>query len=415
MRVLAIIAVILLWPCSVARAKCEWRINPQTGQCEQYCDGSDWQAPQTQQAPQPQQPGQPYVAPQQPLPPWCDARIVRIRNMIGNGEFCYLSGAIIDVGGDKSYIASCAHGMSGKGDPVLIIFSDGRTTEVADIVAIDPPLDSGGSDCSIAKLRGGPRSDAFELAQAGAVRGETYYLAGFPGGDNGRLRIRSTIYKGQDNHGAYEFKGQAIPGESGGPILDRSGRLVGVIHSCVTVGSTAYNRGQRAAFGCPLHYVQGLLDGILPGRPGAIIPRRDQMPWSSGQRPQIEIPDPSKQPPLPAPPHLQAPPLANDPPRAEQPGGLAPPRQPPIAQQIPDPNQQVPPDPSLAERAGNVVSGASSLKWWLGAGTSALGPIGAVAGLGAWLATRRLKKRLTGKLEDRGLGSVTAPFRRAAA
>lgn len=411
------------------------------------------------QAPPQQGNGQMYVAPQEPVEPWSDTRVVRIRNCLDEQKqmYCFLSGSQVEYGAER-YIVSCSHGLKGVGDPVLIIFNDGRTTGVADVVAAEPSVLENGPDCSVLKLRDAKRwGEAFSLSPSPLVAGQEYVLSGFV---DGHLRVRQTKFEGLNEQSHAVFDGQAIPGESGGPIIDLSGRLCGVIHSCVAekdqngMPNPAYVRGERLAFGCPLHYIQGLLDGVLPGRPGAIIPRRDQMPWASGPRSSGKPPMQPYTPPM-----GQAPPAGSAVPPS---GGQAPPfipptnslpgpQQPPGGQSpLPSPGQsglppgatdpyqpqiQIPQSPpasgsqsgqappsgsggSFADRVGDAVANSSSLKWWVATGVGALGPIGGAAGVAGWFIAWRLKKRLRAHLQGGtsagGSGSVNTPFRSAA-
>jgi thiol-disulfide isomerase/thioredoxin len=357
--------------------------------------------------------GQLYVAPQEPVEPWADSRIVRIRNCVDDQRqmYAFLSGSQVEYGGER-YIVSCSHGLKGVGDPILIIFNNGRTTAVADVVAMEPSILQHGPDCSISKLRDGKRvGDAFGVSPAPLAEGSVYYLSGFV---DGRLRVRETRYEGLDEQGHAVFDGQAIPGESGGPINDQSGRLCGVIHSCVSEKddfgrpNPAYMRGERLAFGCPLHYIQGLLDGVLPGRPGKILPRRDQMPWASTPQRQLPSPPPAYTPPIGG----QSPPIGNPappftPPSSQQPPTIPSPQQSP-EQSAPPQSGAGPPLPpvdngrfadpppgnSFGQRIDGAVQNASSLPWWVSTGLATLGPVGGALGVAGWFIAWRLKKRL---------------------
>lgn len=201
--------------------------------------------------------------------PWDDARFVKIRDTVPhagpNGEtgFDCTSGAVVEIGGDPSYVVSCGHGKQGKGDVVAIIFGDGKTVAAGDVIASDcRPV--AGADCSIIKLRCAARKEYFHLADNEPARGDKLYLGGFP--KAGDYRGRYTTCTGVDSD--LMAAGGAISGESGGPVINSSGYLCGVIVA---------TDGQSTCC-CRLIHLRKLLDAYFPGRPGTIVPRADAPP-----------------------------------------------------------------------------------------------------------------------------------------
>lgn len=231
------------------------------------------------------------VTPMDQHAPWSDERVVKIRNHDEGGAFGWLSGAVVSLHGEALYVITCAHGLKGPGDPVVVLTSDGRTTIIGDVVETDAAF-----DCGLIRLRGAARSKFFTVAAAEPVKGDRLYLAGFPNAKNWRGRWSQLVdfqtwYDPQVQKAAQVMvaAGAAIEGESGGPAVSTGGQLVGVVHS--TDG--------KATFCCRLTCLRNFLDRVLPGRPGAIIPRADAPPPSPAP-PEPDIAPPAS-PPTPEP------------------------------------------------------------------------------------------------------------------
>lgn len=237
-----------------------------------------------------QQPGQAgsqpqavQVDPHEPCQPWQDARVVKIRNYDGTGQdgckrYGFLTGSIISVDGDSGYVLSCAHGNQGAGDPVLLIFNDGRTTCIGDTVDVDRE-----ADCSIIKIRGKAPAKSFSLAAVDPSPGHKLYLAGFANSTHWRGRWSSC----RECSECIVAEGPAISGESGGPVLNEQGQIVGVIDACdVGEGEQCDGRHGTVTFCCRLRDIRGLLDRCCPNRRGLIVPR------ATPQTPQQPLPSP---------------------------------------------------------------------------------------------------------------------------
>jgi S1-C subfamily serine protease len=138
-----------------------------------------------------------------------------------------------------------AHVVAGVESPIVQLRGTG-TVYPARVIAFDPELDV--AILLVPDLPGEP----LRWANRPAASGDPAVIAGFPGG--GRLdaqpaRIRTEVTaRGEDIYGRagvfrdiYSFRGQVVPGNSGGPLLSRQGRVLGMIFAAA-VGdrSTGY-------------------------------------------------------------------------------------------------------------------------------------------------------------------------------
>lgn len=335
-----------------------------------------------------QQSGGLYIAPLEPQDPWPDERLVKVRNYNPQrGEYCYLSGALIDLGGAK-YVLTCSHGLAGVGDPVLVIFSDGRSTAVADCVAAEPPIEAGGADCAVLRLRTAGQHQAFVVAEAEPQLGQSIWLAGFT--EAQALRAGNSRVIEWESEGVMLARGGAYHGESGGPVTNDRGQIVGVIHS--TDGATTSC--------CRLAPIRRMFDRLFPNRPGAIIPHADA--------PRSEPPTPPSkseggaEPAAPLAPVLPAPsptpllPYSPTPPLPPVP--LPPPEIPPLKLPPPEAAPSWQPRVPSADASASPMSFFARAARWLAANglPLALGvPSGAGAvGLAWWLARRTVRRAL---------------------
>jgi S1-C subfamily serine protease len=131
-----------------------------------------------------------------------------------------------------------AHVVAGVSEPTVSIAGTGRAVR-ATVVVFDPSLD-------VAVLRI-PRLNAPSLgfAAAPAERGQDAVVAGFP--EDGPLtatpaRVRGSVRAvGEDIYGeraaareVYALRAEVRPGNSGGPLLDAAGAVLGVVFAAST-------------------------------------------------------------------------------------------------------------------------------------------------------------------------------------
>jgi S1-C subfamily serine protease len=136
-------------------------------------------------------------------------------------------------------VATNAHVVAGINKPFV---QDANGSHVSQVVWFDPDLDL--AVLRTGNLAGAPlalRTDAISPGTPGAV-------LGYPGGgafqaapaavlDQLRARGRNIYGEGNTLRNIYEVQADVIPGNSGGPLVDKSGRIIGVIFA----ESTTYN------------------------------------------------------------------------------------------------------------------------------------------------------------------------------
>jgi len=130
-------------------------------------------------------------------------------------------------------ILTNAHVVAGSDRPSVRIPGDPAVYD-AEVVAIDSRL-----DLAVLRVDGLP-SPALQFTARTATTGDGAVVAGFPGGGDlaaSAARIRARIdARGEDIYGrsgvvrdVYSFRGVVVPGNSGGPLLAPSGRVLGVV------------------------------------------------------------------------------------------------------------------------------------------------------------------------------------------
>ncbi len=126
-----------------------------------------------------------------------------------------------------------AHVVAGMDAPRLRVPGDAALYE-GTVVALDPRLD-------LAVIRvPGLLAPPIRFAERVAETGDSAVVAGFPGGGDlvaepARIRARVAA-RGEDIYGrsgvvreVYAFRGNVVPGNSGGPLLAPNGRVLGVV------------------------------------------------------------------------------------------------------------------------------------------------------------------------------------------
>ena len=180
------------------------------------------------------------------------------------------TGALIDIAG-VPYVLSCAHkdhhGNPFKvGDRAGFYFNDGAYADCTVVQVNEIPVDACILRIDTQLTR---KPSTIPVATQYARQGDTVTVLGFP---MGSWNVRQARVDGYADKGlSMQLIGAGIPGESGGPILNSSGEIVGVLS----------RTGGGYTWCCPLpritelqNRVRGALDQLAPNRTGAFIPRQ---------------------------------------------------------------------------------------------------------------------------------------------
>ncbi len=186
------------------------------------------------------------------------------------------SGFLIKADGDAGLVVTNHHVVAGPADaaltlvgPPTLVFGSGTKSEqsvTAEVVATDPDRDL--ALLRVANVKDLPRP--IDLGQKPPLA-ETMpvYILGFPFGEalsttkgNPGLTIgRGSVSSLRENEAGQvsvvQLDGDLNPGNSGGPVLDKQGRLIGV--------AVARVRGSRIGFAIPAAELQHLLLGGVAG------------------------------------------------------------------------------------------------------------------------------------------------------
>ncbi len=155
------------------------------------------------------------------------------------GQGC---GGIVEGSGfvvGKNLVATNAHVVAGISHPYV---EDSNGSHGGTVIWFDPNLDF--AVLRVSNLAGGPLPIASEPAASGTQAA----VVGFPGGgafnagpaavmDSFTASGRNIYGNGATDRDVYEIKANVIPGNSGGPLIDKSGAVIGVVFA----ESTAYN------------------------------------------------------------------------------------------------------------------------------------------------------------------------------
>jgi hypothetical protein len=177
---------------------------------------------------------------------------VRVRNL-GCGSLATGSGVVVDEG----LIATNRHVVDGA-SRLEINTWDGRTLEV------DVASAASQSDLALVRVTG-PLPPAVSLADRDLEAGDTVTIAGYPGGRRLTMvtgAVRSVGPFSEDEIGDVALVDAPVrPGNSGGPVGDEAGRLVGLVYAATI--------DDNDALVIPVSRLRGLRDagGFAPVAP----------------------------------------------------------------------------------------------------------------------------------------------------
>ena len=182
--------------------------------------------------------------------------LVLIETESPDGEGNLGSGVIIDDAGD---ILTSLHVVNGA-SKIVVIFADGTHSEAV-IAAAQPEMD-------IAVLQARTLPELFvpaTLGNPGALQvGDEAYAVGHPFGLYGSMSAgvisgfdRTFMPKGggTELNGLIQFDAAVNPGNSGGPLLNRDGQVVGIVTGLVNPTADSFFVG--VAFAVPINVAAG--------------------------------------------------------------------------------------------------------------------------------------------------------------
>lgn len=187
------------------------------------------------------------------------ASIVRIAHAEGNGTASLGSGVVVDHDDQASYILTCAHLFTAPGRTFIRLADRQHPAEVLEL--------DRQNDVTLLRVPGRLPLAAVPYAD---LEGGEVYAGGF--GSDGRLRLVGPRVLGQTaavgaRAPSVVISGQVRQGDSGGPVFNARGEVVGVVWGAASGATYAMHRGP----------VRAVLDRILSRprgeRPLAPVPR----------------------------------------------------------------------------------------------------------------------------------------------
>jgi S1-C subfamily serine protease len=152
------------------------------------------------------------------------------------------TGFVVSAAG---WLLTCAHVM-GKADVATVTLNGQRLT--ADVVKVDEK-----ADVALLKLRGGLPAGSgvlsFRNAAKPAAMGEEVFTIGYPLsrmlGNSARMSkgLLSATAGLRDNDKEVQVSAEIQPGNSGGPLLDREGNVIGIINKTINPTAVAQATG----------------------------------------------------------------------------------------------------------------------------------------------------------------------------
>jgi hypothetical protein len=213
--------------------------------------------------------------------------VVRVKAALGHIAYAG-TGVIVGADGTRAWVLTAYHTFRNGGTPKVIVY-DGRS-----FLAVIAEKDE---EADLARLViADPGIAPIEMEDAAPLRGEELQAMGFDGGggtENFKVFCgKLTQYVTADRLQKYdllELACAARAGDSGGPIINSRGRLVGIIR-----GSDG-----RCCSGPCLPRLRGMVRWLVPGQAG---PPQSPGPLTPGARAQGPPPASPLPPPAPTPP-----------------------------------------------------------------------------------------------------------------
>jgi len=127
--------------------------------------------------------------------------------------------------GDGGYVATCSHVVD-RADRI-VVWVDGQVAPVETVLIYNNPS----LDMSILKLDTVRKFKPVQISLIEPKIGDTVHVAGFPF-ELGKSFTTGTVNRLNDTHAKLDsivFDAVTNPGNSGGPLFDSKGRLIGVV------------------------------------------------------------------------------------------------------------------------------------------------------------------------------------------
>jgi len=220
--------------------------------------------------------------------------VVYIQTSDGSG-----SGMIIESNG---YVLTNAHVVSGF-STAKVKLSDGRLF-IGSVVGRDEKI-----DLALLKIQGDnlPTVVLGDSSTDILKQGDEVFVFGYPFGLEGDVSFKEgTISRRQTYEGIsyLETSAQVHPGNSGGPLVNRSAQVIGVNTQAVGTGISGVLVGESIKFALPINLVRGLIPELKTGR-NVVLPKITLPP--------LPVPSPTPTPqPLPTPEPTPAPSCTKD-------------------------------------------------------------------------------------------------------
>jgi hypothetical protein len=168
------------------------------------------------------------------------------------------SGTLVAVKGNVGLVVTNWHVVRGARDTIVVVFPEGFSSG-ATVLATDRVWDL----AALVVWR--PAADPIPLAQSAPLRGDLLTIAGYGPGWYRAAQGQCTQYVSPGRNQPYEMLELSVParqGDSGGPILNERGELVGVLFGATRDATTGSYCGRVRRF---LEPITGNLDRLDTG------------------------------------------------------------------------------------------------------------------------------------------------------
>jgi len=337
--------------------------------------------------------------------------VCRVRNHVA-GAYYMGSGTLVERNGATALVVTAAHTFTqeaGAGE-LSVAFPNGETL-AAKMIELDRP-----HDLAVLEIAA-PNVQPIPIGQSDPRIGEMLLSSGY--GEQGRYLVNrgalAEFVTANNVRGFFSIHGPARHGDSGGPVLNERGELVGVVQSTTPEkNDDGTMNPARMVTACSCTPIRDLLERIRARhrqpqpqngtKPGTIEVRPDVPPV--GTTPVKPLPDESAGPLVPVTPgapDITIPIPAGPPAGVAQSGGNPP------AQT----NSTSPSNGGIVDRIEGKVEGVATkaaTSWIEGlliAVGIGSGPAGVVAGVGGALAVNFISKKLKGWWANRKSGGKT--------